>query len=146
MNDDFTALTAPASNCIFLFDLLLQYTPKSLTCYTCFPINSTFPSPFLKMFEQISYPLPRRSGCAGRTYLIRRGSSFAHIHKVPHFFTGVTFLVQNRRWLANVWLTSTSNTQATNAFTTNEFFTRFSEALFEVVLHCFLHYNWLITC
>ena len=77
---------------------------------------------------------------------LRLGFTSAHFWKVPHLFTGVTFLVQCRTRLATVWLTSTSITQVTIAFITSELFYRFSEGLFEVVSLFFFYYIWSITC
>ena len=77
---------------------------------------------------------------------LRLGFTSPLFWKVPHLFTGVTFLVQCWTRLATVWLTSTSNTQVTIVFFTSYIFTRFSEGLFEVVSHFFFYYKESNTC
>ena len=68
-----------------------------------------------------------------------------NLAKCPHFFTGVTFLIQSETRLSAVCFTSHSIAQVAIALITIDIITCFSKYLFEAISHFFLFevYNLL---
>ena len=117
---------------------------KVLPCY--WHVKHNFPCIvhsricFRRCLTNLAHLLPRWNCFVGQTYLLRLGFTSAYFSKVPLFFTGVTFVFQNRTWLVAVWLKYTSIAQVITAFTTSHLvFKRFFWSFIPVFL-------WLAVC